>query len=161
MFLGVVEDTARFLEEVLAAAAADPSEADLRTAAERAVAERVAAGQRIPGLGHPIHKVQDPRTPRIYEIAEETGQLGPHLRLLRIVARRPPRADGRRAADQRRRRRRRRARRPRLPGRAPARLRAARADRRPARHLAEEMEQPMGMPLYREVDERVTYEPGT
>ena len=58
----------------------------LRTAAERAVAERLAAGRRIPGLGHPIHRVQDPRTPRIYEIAEETGQLGPRLRLLRTVA---------------------------------------------------------------------------
>jgi citrate synthase len=27
-------------------------------------------------------------------------------------------------------------------------------------HLAEEMAQPMGMPLFREIDERVTYEPG-
>src|SRR3979409_1308214 len=54
VFLGVVEGTARFLEEIVTLAGADASEAELRTAAERAVAERVAAGRRIPGLGHPI-----------------------------------------------------------------------------------------------------------
>src|SRR5215204_2222575 len=63
VFLGVVEDTARFLDGV---AGAD----DVRAAVERAVGERVHAGERIPGLGHPVHKVQDPRTPRIYELAE-------------------------------------------------------------------------------------------
>ena len=46
----------------------------------------LAAGRRVPGLGHPVHKVQDPRTPRIYEVAEETGTLGPNLRALRLVA---------------------------------------------------------------------------
>ncbi|HEY4748154.1 MAG TPA: citryl-CoA lyase [Steroidobacteraceae bacterium] len=156
VFLGVVEDTARFLEEILAA---DASEADLRSAAERAVAERVAAGRRIPGLGHPIHKVQDPRTPRIYEIAEETGQLGPHLRLLRIVAdvhREQTGAalpingagvDGAALADL---------------GFPAALLRGLALLARTAGllgHLAEEMEQPLGMPLYREVDERARYEP--
>jgi len=35
VFLGVVEDTARFLEEILAAATADASEADLREHARR------------------------------------------------------------------------------------------------------------------------------
>src|SRR2546423_15439888 len=43
VFLGVVEDTARFLAGVLAGAGPDASETELRTAAERAVAERVAA----------------------------------------------------------------------------------------------------------------------
>src|SRR5207302_11106826 len=86
VFLGVVEDAARFLAAALACTGPGAAEAEPRTAAELAVAERVAAGRRVPGLGHPIHKVQDPRTPRIYEIAEETGQLGRHLRLLRIVA---------------------------------------------------------------------------
>ena len=36
----------------------------------------------MPGLGHPVHKEQDPRTPRLYAIAAEEGLLGPHLRLL-------------------------------------------------------------------------------
>src|SRR3954468_2826178 len=54
VFLGVVEDTARFLDAVLAEAGAEASDAELRAAAERAVAERLGAGQRIPGLGHPV-----------------------------------------------------------------------------------------------------------
>ena len=52
----------------------------------------------FPGLGHPVHKVQDPRTPRIYEIAEETGLLGPYLTRLREVAAALRAPDGPRAA---------------------------------------------------------------
>src|SRR5919199_4768044 len=66
VFLGVVEDTVRFLD-----AAGDD--------VQGAVAREIEAGRRIPGLGHPVHKVQDPRTPRIYEIAEETGLTGTYL----------------------------------------------------------------------------------
>src|SRR3954470_3471542 len=71
VFLGVVEDTARFLAEII----------DGGGDAAGAVRERIASGRRVPGLGHPIHKVQDPRTPVIYAIAEEAGRLGPQLRL--------------------------------------------------------------------------------
>src|SRR4029077_9100490 len=77
VFLGVVEDTARFLAAILADAPPDP---------EKAVAAEIAAGRRIPGLGHPIHKVEDPRTPRLYAIAEEAGIPLPHLEMLRAVA---------------------------------------------------------------------------
>ena len=157
--LGVVEDTARFLDAVLADAGAEADDAELRAAAERAVAERLEAGQRIPGLGHPVHKVQDPRTPRIYEIAEETGRLGPHLRLLRIVAEvhrertgaalpiNGAGVDGAALADL---------------GFPSALLRGLALLARTAGllgHLAEEMDNPLGMPLYREVDERAVYEP--
>ena len=78
VFLGVVEDTARFLATVLADSEPDP--------VERMVRAEIAAGRRIPGLGHPVHKVEDPRTPRLYAIAEEAGIPIPHLRLLRTVA---------------------------------------------------------------------------
>ncbi len=78
VFLGVVEDTARFLAAILA----DPTEG----AVERAVQAELDAGRRIPGLGHPVHKVEDPRTPRLYGIAEEAGIPIPHLTLLRTVA---------------------------------------------------------------------------
>jgi citrate synthase len=50
------------------------------------VTERRARGQRVPGLGHPVHRDVDPRTPRLYEIAAEEGLLGAHLRLLTAVA---------------------------------------------------------------------------
>ncbi len=78
VFLGVVEDTARFLAAILA----DGQE----RGAERAVQAELAAGRRIPGLGHPVHRVEDPRTPRLYAIAAEAGIPTPHLDLLRTVA---------------------------------------------------------------------------
>jgi citrate synthase len=147
VFLGVVEDTARFLDGV--------------EDAEAAVAREIEAGRRIPGLGHPVHKQQDPRTPRIYEIAEETGQLGPQLRCLREVAEAHRKQTGRE-----------------LPINGAGVAGAALADlgfpipllrgfallARTAGllgHLAEEMEHPLGMPLYREVDERAKYDPPT
>ncbi len=41
----------------------------------------------MPGLGHPVHKVQDPRTPVLIRIAEEEGLRGPHLRLFEAIGR--------------------------------------------------------------------------
>jgi citrate synthase len=147
VFLGVVEDTARFLGAILAG---EP--ADLAAAAREALAGHRG---RVPGLGHPIHKEQDPRTPRLDALAEETGTLGQHLRLLREVAAAHGRGlpingagvAGAALAD--------------LGFRAEL-LRGFALLARTAGligHLAEEMERPLGMPLYREVDERVTYEP--
>ena len=64
-------------------APADADDAHARRASpKRAVDARRAAGERVPGLGHPVHKDVDPRTPRLYAIAAEEGLLGPHLRLL-------------------------------------------------------------------------------
>ena len=148
VFLGVVEDTAAFLERIVAAGG------DLGAAAAEAVRERIEAGGRIPGLGHPIHKIEDPRTARIYAIAAEQGLEGPHLRALRLVADAHRRATGRA-----------------LPNNGAGVAGAALADIGfPARivrglallartaglvaHLEEEMSSPLGMPLFRDVDER-------
>jgi citrate synthase len=89
-YLGVTEDTGRFLAEVLAAAGPLPAiedEAGWDALAERAVADRKAAGRFVPGLGHPVHKDGDPRTPRIIGIAREEGLYGPHLALFEAVGR--------------------------------------------------------------------------
>jgi citrate synthase len=148
VFLGVVEDTVRFLD-----AAGDD--------VEGAVARELEADRRIPGLGHPIHKREDPRTPRIYEIAEETGLTGSHLTRLREVAAAHTRQTGHE-----------------LPVNGAGVAGAALADlgfpgpllrgfallARTAGllgHLAEEMQSPIGMRLYREVDERAKYVPPT
>jgi citrate synthase len=152
VFLGVVEDTAAFLEPVVAEA--DGDDERLTAAARVAVEARLAEGGRIPGLGHPVHKQVDPRTPRMYEIAEQNAVLGPHLRALRLVA------DAHRELTGRA-----------LPingagvgGAALADLgfssRIVRGFALVARsaglvaHLAEEMDRPLGMPLFLEVDER-------
>jgi citrate synthase len=87
-FLGVTEDTGRFLAGVLAEAGEEPSDAAGWDAlAERAVAARKAAGLLVPGLGHPVHKEGDPRTPVIIRIAHEEGLYGPHLALFEAVGR--------------------------------------------------------------------------
>ena len=44
-------------------------------------------GRYVPGLGHPVHKVTDPRTPVLIRIADEEGLRGPHLRLFEAVGR--------------------------------------------------------------------------
>lgn len=80
VFLGPAGDTAQFLAEALAGR---PASRDIAAAA---VDARRAAGLRVPGLGHPVHRELDPRTPRLYELAEKEGVLGPHLELLRLVA---------------------------------------------------------------------------
>ena len=86
----IVDDHSLFsrgLELLLSAASEGRIEVAGRTeSAEEAVAAEIAAERRIPGLGHPIHKVEDPRTPRLYAIAGEAGIPTPHLTLLRAVA---------------------------------------------------------------------------
>ncbi len=97
VFLGPAGDTAQFLAQALHGHdPADLDEATLRAIADEAVAARHAAGERVPGLGHPVHRDTDPRTPRLYELAEEEGLLGPHLRLLDLVADAQERTRGRR-----------------------------------------------------------------
>lgn len=88
-FLGVTEDTGRFLAGVLATVAGRFPETDEQwdALALRAVAEQRAAGRFVPGLGHPVHKTADPRTAVIIEIAEQEGLRGPHLRLFEAIGR--------------------------------------------------------------------------
>jgi citrate synthase len=148
VFLGVVEDTVRFLDEI-------------GDDVEGGVARELEAGRRVPGLGHPVHKAEDPRTPRIYAIAEETGLAGSYLARLREVAAAHARQTGRE-----------------LPINGAGVAGAALADLGfPAAllrgfallartagllgHLAEELQSPIGMRLYREVDERAKYVPPT
>jgi citrate synthase len=149
VFLGVVEDTARFLAAILAHPAAD--------AAERAVQASITAGRRIPGLGHPVHRVEDPRTPRLYAIAAETGIPTPHMAMLQAVADAHAVATGKRLpingagvagaafADL---------------GFAPEIVRGFALLARTAGivgHLAEEMAHPIGRQLWLDVEHRATY----
>jgi len=88
-FLGVTEDTGRFLAAVLATVEGDLPNTDEEwdALARRAVSAERAAGRYIPGLGHPVHKTGDPRTPVIIAIAEREGLRGPHLRLFEAIGR--------------------------------------------------------------------------
>jgi citrate synthase len=42
-----------------------------------------AAGGKVPGFGHPVHKPVDPRAERILELADARGVSGPHILLAR------------------------------------------------------------------------------
>ncbi|MFC3690099.1 citryl-CoA lyase [Aquipuribacter hungaricus] len=99
-FLGVTEDTGTWLAAALADAGpdgvpADDDEAGWDALARDGVTATRAAGRFVPGLGHPVHKVADPRTPRLVAIATENGTLGPHLRLFQAVGRVAPEVLGR------------------------------------------------------------------
>jgi citrate synthase len=87
-FLGVTEDTGRFLAAVLARAPQPPTDdRGWDELARGAVADQKAAGKFVPGLGHLVHKQRDPRTPRLIEIAHEEGLYGPHLALFEAIGR--------------------------------------------------------------------------
>jgi citrate synthase len=95
-FLGVTEDAGQFLAGVLAEAGEIPAdEAGFDELALEAVRRARESGKFVPGLGHPVHKVRDPRTPVLIEIAEEEGLRGPHLRLFEAIGRVHPQVLGR------------------------------------------------------------------
>src|ERR1700746_2665486 len=96
-FLGVTEDAGRFLAETLAGAGQSlpGDDAGWDALALTAIQRARAEGRLIPGLGHPVHKVTDPRTPALFQIAAQEGTFGPHLRLFQAVGRVHPQVLGR------------------------------------------------------------------
>jgi citrate synthase len=96
-FLGVTEDAGAFLSEAVskAAAPAADDQAGWDALALEAVRSARAAKRLIPGLGHPVHKVTDPRTPVLYRIAAEENLIGPHLLLFEAIGRVHPEVLGR------------------------------------------------------------------
>jgi citrate synthase len=88
-FLGVTEDAGRFLAAALAAHEGPLPDDDAGWDALALDVVRSARADRryVPGLGHPVHKVEDPRTPVLLGIAESEGLRGPHLRLFEAIGR--------------------------------------------------------------------------
>lgn len=74
-FLGTIESSAAFLQRVVETA--DTPE-QLEAAAEAEVARLVAAGERIPGVGHNLHSGDDPRVAVLLDIARESQLDGAH-----------------------------------------------------------------------------------
>ncbi len=83
VFVGSIEGTARMLYEVMPTP--DPA-ADLAALAETIIASFAEQRAILPGIGHPFHKPIDPRTPRLIQLAEETGFAGPYVALIQEVA---------------------------------------------------------------------------
>lgn len=78
VFVGTVEGCALLLGRLVAAP-------DLAAEARATAEEHRAAKRPIPGFGHPQHKPDDPRTPRILAVAEESGVAGAHVAALRAL----------------------------------------------------------------------------
>jgi citrate synthase len=70
VILGASETAGRMFSEIDQAAG---DGGDLRSAAREVVARWRAAGQAIPGYGHPLHKDRDPRVARLFEVAQDCG----------------------------------------------------------------------------------------
>lgn len=87
VFVGTTEGSARLLQEAIPDARHPPS--DLPAVAARIVAEWHARKGVIPGIGHPLHKPVDPRTPRLFALAAENGFDGPYIALMNRSPRRP------------------------------------------------------------------------
>lgn len=95
VFVGSMEGVARLLYEALPRERAKAvSDADLDAIARETVQSWRARKAVIPGLGHPIHKPIDPRTPRLFEIAAENGFAGAYVKLVQRVAAEVERASG-------------------------------------------------------------------
>ncbi|MBL7256123.1 citryl-CoA lyase [Paractinoplanes lichenicola] len=155
-FLGVTEDCGQFLAATLVGAGV---ERDYDVIALEAVRQAKASKRFIPGLGHPVHKDLDPRTPVLIRIATEEGVYGPHLRLFEAIGRVHPEVLGKR-----------------LPLNGAGVCGAALADlglptdllrgfallARAAGllgQIAEERRNPIAMDIYRTVDRNAVYEP--
>ena len=83
VFVGSTEGTARMLYEAMPRP--DPA-ADFAALAGTIVQKFSDERTILPGIGHPFHKPIDPRTPRLIELAAETGFNGPYVALVQEVA---------------------------------------------------------------------------
>jgi citrate synthase len=82
VILGTSAECARLLAEAQqrVAGGAEPG-----AVARDAAREVHAAGGRLPGFGHPVHRPLDPRAERILELADARGVSGPHVLLARCL----------------------------------------------------------------------------
>jgi citrate synthase len=87
-FLGVTEDCGRFLHDIVETLTRLPADDQGWDAVALEAVERARTEKKlVPGLGHPVHKEQDPRTPVLIGIAKAEGTYGSHLRLFEAIGR--------------------------------------------------------------------------
>jgi citrate synthase len=80
MVLGTMENAAELLERICS----DP--AGVEAAARREAEAYRAEGKPLPGFGHPHHKPDDPRTPKLFEVAESNGVTGNYISALKELS---------------------------------------------------------------------------
>jgi len=83
VFVGTIEGAAKMLYDAMPK---PDAAADLAAIAAPIVEAFQSARKIVPGIGHPFHKPIDPRTPRLFQIARETGFDGPYLKLIQEIS---------------------------------------------------------------------------
>lgn len=88
-FVGTMEGCSALIDEMLAA----PEGVQARA---MQIAQRFREQRRaLPGFGHPIHKPDDPRTPKLFEVALREGAIGQHIAALQTLSEEVDKAWGR------------------------------------------------------------------
>jgi len=91
VFVGSIEGAAKLLYDAMPSK--EPAQ-DLQSLAAKVVSDHRDRGSILPGIGHPFHKPIDPRTPRLQQIAAETGFDGPYFQLMDAIAKHATLANG-------------------------------------------------------------------
>ena len=92
VFVGSTEGAARLLYEAIPFG--EKPSRPLPDMAKDIVADFRARKQIVPGLGHPLHKPIDPRTPRLFQIAAENGLSTHYVALMQAVQEEAERVSG-------------------------------------------------------------------
>lgn len=81
-FVGTTENTAKILQRTIQDQDDNSTTSDL---ASEIVEDFRNRGESIPGLGHPLHEPEDPRTVKLLDLAAKLDQTGKHTALLKEV----------------------------------------------------------------------------
>ncbi len=79
-FIGTMEQAAALIDQVRGAG--DGATDEAREIATHHRENRL----HVPGFGHHLHRPDDPRTPRLFEVAEQAGVNGGHIAALRALS---------------------------------------------------------------------------
>lgn len=83
VILGSSDETAAFLATIVKDAR--ERERDIESVAQEHVTRRRQEGKAVPGVGHPLHKKEDPRATALLQLASDLGTRGDHCRALDAV----------------------------------------------------------------------------
>jgi citrate synthase len=83
-FAGTAEGAARVLQEARKMGGQEAP--DVGEVASAIVKRHLEQRKPVPGLGHPVHKPIDPRTPVLFSVAEESGLSGYYVSLMKQIS---------------------------------------------------------------------------
>ncbi|MFT5175083.1 MAG: citrate synthase [Gammaproteobacteria bacterium] len=79
VFVGTMEGCAANIQRMLDAA-------DPQAEAHAIATQHHSSGTPLPGFGHPFHRPDDPRSPRLFEVAAQAGVRGDHVAALKTLS---------------------------------------------------------------------------